>query len=225
MHTIKLPSGIEAGFREMTGAEEEILTNQRMIRNGTAVNQVLKNCLVNLGDNDKPSMNDVLGLLSGDRLALLVELRGVSLGDEVDLELVCTNPACRDTNYVTVDLGDLERSTYGEAREFSFELPGAKTTVRFGLLDGHMEKRLAAIKEVSISSAMTMRIIDIDGAKPSKKLMNDMSMRDRKALRAEMQRVDAGVDTIVVVDCEACGQRLRTRLESEPAFLFPGAPS
>jgi len=53
-------------------------------------------------------------------------------------------------------------------------------------LDGHKEKRLAALKEPSISSAMLIRIIDVDGASPSKKLMNDMSMRDRSALRQEM---------------------------------------
>ena len=85
-----------------------------------------------------------------------------------------------------------------------------------------MEKRLAALKEPSIASAMTMRIIDIDGKPPSKKVMQDMSLRDRQALRAEMDRVNAGIDTAITVDCEACGERLRTRLEAEPGFLFPG---
>ncbi len=44
---------------------------------------------------------------------------------------------------------------------------------------------------------MLIRLIGIDGVAPSKKLMNDMSLRDRSALRQEMLRVDAGVDTIV----------------------------
>jgi hypothetical protein len=52
--------------------------------------------------------------------------------------------------------------------------------------------------------------------------MNDMSMRDRSALRQEMLRVDAGVDTTVETDCQSCGTRIRTRLEAEPGFLFPG---
>jgi len=72
MHTFELPSGLEIELREMTGAEEELLTNQRLIRTGDAVNQALKNCIVRLGDNDEPTVKDVLDLLSGDRLFILV---------------------------------------------------------------------------------------------------------------------------------------------------------
>jgi len=105
--------------------------------------------------------------------------------------------------------------------EEAFTLPGSGGKVRFGYLDGHKEKRLAALKEPSISSAMLIRIIDVDGASPSKKLMNDMSMRDRSALRQEMLRVDAGIDTTVETDCQSCGTRIRTRLEAEPGFYSP----
>ena len=64
---------------------------------------------------------------------------------------------------------------------------------------------------------MLIRIIDVDGASAEQKLMNDMSMRDRSALRQEMLRVDAGIDTTV--------DRLRLLrhahphpLEAEPGF-------
>ena len=150
-------------------------------------------------------MQDVLDMLSGDRLFVLVRLRQISLGDEVELEMSCPNPACRETNYVTINLEDLEVTPYGEEREFAFTLPGSGKTVRFGYLDGHKEKRLAALKEPNITSAMLIRIIDIDGKAPSKKALAEMSMRDRNALRQEMARVDAGIDTAVEVDCEGCG--------------------
>jgi len=222
MHIFELPSGVEVELREMTGAEEELLTNQRLIRTGDAVNQVLKNCIVRLDENEEPSVKDVLDLLSGDRLFILVKLRQISLGDDVELELTCANPACRAANMVTINIEELETTPYGEDREFAFTLPGSGRKVMFGYLDGHKEKRLAALKEPSISSAMLIRIIDIDGAAPSKKLMNEMSLRDRSALRQEMLRVDAGVDTTVETECETCGTRIRTRLEAEPGFLFPG---
>ena len=167
MHTFELPSGIEIELREMTGAEEELLTNQRLIRTGDAVNQVFKNCIVRLGDNDEPTVKDVLDLLSGDRLFILVRLRQISLGDEVELELTCPNTACRAANAVTVNLEELEVTPYGEEREFAFTLPGSGGKVRFGYLDGHKEKRLAALKEPSISSAMLIRIIDVAGAQPT----------------------------------------------------------
>ena len=221
MHTFELPSGIEIELKEMTGAEEELLTNQRLIRSGDAINQVLRNCFVRIGEKTEPTVNDVLDLLSGDRLFALVRLRQISLGDEVELELTCPNSACRMTNYLTVNLEELKVTPYTDQREFDFTLPGSKKIVRFGYLDGHKEKRLASLREPNITSAMLIRIIDIDGKPPSKKILAEMSMRDRGALREEMARVDAGIDTAVEVECDGCGTRIRTRLEAEPAFLFP----
>ncbi|MBT8341084.1 MAG: hypothetical protein HKP58_03600 [Desulfatitalea sp.] len=221
MHTFELPSGIEIELKEMTGAEEELLTNQRLIRSGDAINQVLRNCLIRIGEKTEPTVSDVLELLSGDRLFTLVRLRQISLGDDVELELSCPNSACRMTNYLTVNLEELEVTPYTDQREFDFKLPGSKKTVRFGYLDGHKEKRLAGLREPNITSALLIRILDIDGKPPSKKILAEMSMRDRGELRKEMARVDAGIDTSVESECDGCGTRVRTRLEAEPAFLFP----
>ena len=104
MHKFTLPSGIDIELREMTGAEEEILTNQRLIKNGEAINRVLLNCITSLGNEEKVAMDAVLDLLSGDRLFALVKLRQISLGDEVDLEPTCPNTGCRMSNFVTVNL-------------------------------------------------------------------------------------------------------------------------
>ena len=209
----------------MTGVEEDLLTNQRLIKSGDAINQVLLNCVKQLGDNESPGMKEVVDMLSGDRLFALVRLRQVSLGDEVNLELACPNMACGARTYVTVNLNDLDVTPYGEDREFEFRLPGCGKVVKFGYLDGHKEKRLAAMKQPSLSTAMMIRLVSIDNQPPSKKLLNDMSVRDRSALREEMARVDGGINTQVDVSCDSCGARLRTRLEAEPAFLFPSVVS
>jgi len=124
MHTFTLPSGKEIDVVEMTGAEEDLLTNRRLMKNGEAVNQVLTNCTKRLGENAEPTVKDVLDLLSGDRLFALVRLRQVSLGDEVELELACPNPGCGTANYLSVNLEDLEVTPYGEEREFALTLPG-----------------------------------------------------------------------------------------------------
>ena len=222
MYTFQLPSGDEIELREMTGAEEELLTNQRLIRSGDAVNQVLANCTLRIGEDEEIGPKLVMDMLSGDRLFILVKLRQVSLGDEVELDLVCASAACRAKNRVTVNLDDLPVTPYGEEREFVFGLPASGSKVRFVYLDGHKEKRLAQMEEPSISAAMMIRILDIDGAAPSKKALAEMSLRDRSVLRQEMLRVDAGIDTSIESDCDSCGTRIRTRLEAEPSFLFPG---
>lgn len=222
MNTFTLPSGPEIDLREMTGVEEEILTNQRLIRSGDAINQVLKNCVLRIGDNAEPEMKDITSMLSGDRLFTLVRLRQVSLGDQVELELACPNQTCRAKTHATIDLNDLPVTSYGDEREFVFTLPGSGEKVRFCYLDGSKEKRLSQMQEPTISSAMMIRILDIDANAPSKKSLGEMSMKDRNALRTEMMRVDAGIDTSIVIQCDSCGTEIRTKLEAEPSFLFPG---
>jgi hypothetical protein len=223
LHTFTLPSGSEIELKEMTGTEEEILTNQRLIRSGDAINQVLKNCILRIGENDEPGIVDITAMLSGDRLFTLARLRQISLGDEVELELTCPNQMCRAKNHAVIDLNDLTVTPYGEEREFVFALPGSGQKVRFCYLDGTKEKRLSQMQEPTISAAMMMRILNIDDNPPSKKALAEMSMRDRNALRQDMVRVDAGIDTTVMLPCDACGAEIRTKLEAESAFLFPQA--
>ena len=221
MYTFTLPSGLEAELREMTGAEESLLTNRRLMKDGEGVNQILRNCLVRLGDRTELAAKDVLDLLSGDRLFLLVKLRQISFGDEVDLSLACPAKDCGEVAGVHIALDDLEVTPYGTEREFIFELPRTKKPVIFTLMDGHMEKRLASLKDPNLHSAMLMRVKEINGKAPNRNSLAELPAFDLNALRAEMQRVDGGIDTTVHMVCTACGARIVTRLEAEPPFLFP----
>ena len=197
MHIFELPSGTEVELNEMIGAEEELLTNQRLIRNGDAVNQVLRNCTVRLGEiESRPwktrsifcpetvcsSWSSCGKYLSGMRR---------SWNCSVPIQPVVLRTSCPSTWMIW----RLRLTAKSESSPLTCPVRNARcdsviwTTKR--------KKRLAALKESSISSAMLIRLIGIDGVAPSKKLMNDMSLRDRSALRQEMLRVDAGVDTIV----------------------------
>ncbi|MHB9023436.1 MAG: T4 family baseplate hub assembly chaperone [Armatimonadota bacterium] len=221
MYPYTLPSGVPCELRELTGAEEELLTNPKLLKNGDAINQMLRNCLVSLGEKGEVSLTDVLDLLAGDRLFMLVKLRQISLGDEVTVALTCPNPHCRATSQVPVNLEDLPVTPYPPEREFSTVLPGSGQTVRFVPLDGHMEKRLAALPEATLSLAMLIRIREIDGVAPTKKTLTEMALKDRQALRQAMLAADGGIDTTIESTCDGCGAPVRTRVESAPDFLFP----
>ena len=128
---------------------------------------------------------------------------------------------CGEVTDVHIALDDLEATPYGTEREFIFELPRTKKPVIFKLMDGHMEKRLASLKDPNLHSAMLMRVREIDGKAPNRNSLAELPAFDLNALRAEMQRVDGGIDTTVHTVCTACGARIVTRLEAEPPFLFP----
>ena len=221
MYPYTLPSGIFCQLRELTGVEEELLTNAKLLRSGDAINMILRNCMLQLGDKSDVSINDVLDLLAGDRLFILVKLRQISLGDEMTLKLTCPNSNCQGISQVPVNLEELPVTSYPTEREFSCTLPGSGSVVKFGYLDGHMEKRLAALPEATISQGMLIRILDIDGNAPNKKTVTEMSLKDRQALRGAMLSVDGGVDTTVDTNCEHCGQPIRTRVEADASFFFP----
>jgi hypothetical protein len=123
MYNFVLPSGQEVELAELTGREEEILTNRKLIKSGEAINRVLLNCTKRIGENSSLTIKDILDLLSGDRLFILVKLRQVSLGDAVDLEFVC--PACKETSFISVNLEELLVTNYPE--QFYLRKPGGIT--------------------------------------------------------------------------------------------------
>jgi hypothetical protein len=219
MYPYTLPSGRACILREMTGAEEELLTNTRLMKSGDALNQVMRNCLVSLDEHTEVTITNVLDLLAGDRLFILVKLRLISLGDEVTVALAC--PRCRTTTLVPVTLEDLPVTPYSPEREYTTALPGSGRTVRWVPLDGHMEKRLVAFPDSYQSQAMLMRIREIDGAPPTKKTLAEMLLRDYNALYAAMLAAEGGIDTVVSSACDGCGTLVRTRIEGEKDFLYP----
>ncbi|OPZ83577.1 MAG: hypothetical protein BWY76_02207 [bacterium ADurb.Bin429] len=223
MYPFTLPSGRTCAIRELTGVEEELLTNTRLLRTGTAINQILRNCLVQLDEKTELTPTDVLDLLDGDRHFLLIKLRQVSLGDEVSLSLVCPHPACQATNAIQVNLEDLPVTPYPPEREFTITLPGSGRTVRFGHLDGHKEVRLAALPDADMTHGMLIRILDIDGNAPNKKTVVEMSLKDRQALREAMKAVDGDIDTTVNTTCQRCGTPIKTKVEAHQDFFFPGS--
>jgi hypothetical protein len=122
-----------------------------------------------------------------------------------------------------VNLEDLPVIPYPAERKFSFTLPSTGQVVEFGFLDGHKEKRLGAIRDADLSHAMLIRILAIDEKPPNKKVLAEMSISDRQALREAMVAVDCGIDTVLRTYCPYCGSEMRGRVEGDLSFLFPNA--
>jgi len=85
-----------------------------------------------------------------------------------------------------------------------------------------MEKRLAVMQESTITTQMLIRIREIDGAPPTKKVLADMTMSDREALRAAMKATEGDIDSVIATSCEQCGEPVYALVEGEKDFFFPG---
>ena len=220
MYEYVLPSGKTVELREMTGTEEALLTNERLMRDGTGVNQLLRNCIVKL-DGAEVTEKEVNDMLSGDRLFCLVRIRQITFGDECSMEVMCSNPKCGASNTAELDLADLEVSQYAEEAEHVLELPKSKIIVTWRPMFGNDERRLAKMDDSTLHDAMLIRIKDIDGKAPSRNVFLGLSAIDLKAIRDDFDAKEGGIDTQVKMVCRKCGSPIVTRLESQPSFFFP----
>ncbi|MEU0213607.1 hypothetical protein ABZ281_00315 [Streptomyces sp. NPDC006265] len=118
---VTLPAGLyrddqiitEAEVRELTGADEEALARVRSnpLR---MLETLLELGTVRVGD--VPATSDVLPqLLLGDRDALVVAIRRITFGDEMEFSgIVCDH--CGDDFAATISLGDLKSQTATSSR-------------------------------------------------------------------------------------------------------------
>lgn len=101
---IDLPSGgqfYKSGastvkIKPMTAKEEDILSNDRLIKSGRVFDELIKSCVV---DWNGIEFNE---LFVGDKNTILIAIRVISLGDNYDVDVTC--PSCSYKNKISVSL-------------------------------------------------------------------------------------------------------------------------
>jgi len=141
-------------MKYMTAREEDILTNQNYIENGTVIDKLMQSLIVTPID-----YND---LLVGDKNAILVAARILGYGKDYNFTY--------NGEEIEVDLTQIEDKPLDESllkegkNEFSFTLPTSKTEVNFKFLTHKDEKAIDAelkgIKKLNknASAEMSTRI-------------------------------------------------------------------
>ena len=119
-------------LKMMTAREEDILTNENFIKNGTVLDKLMESLIVTPGVRTQD-------LLMIDKNSLFIAARRLAYGDDYGpLEIKC--PSCRESNKITVNLGELgykkvDLSEFDKgANEFSYVLPFLYLTLQFQLV-------------------------------------------------------------------------------------------
>ena len=189
-------------IKYMTAREEDILTNQNLIKNGTVIDKLLKSLIVTKFNYDD--------LLIGDKNAILVAARILGYGNEYTFKYL--------EQEVTVDLGEIKDKELDESliinkenpNEFEFTLPYAKKTITFKFLThGDDEKVLNEIKGLEKISKLTnvasttrwkyiITSVDGDYNKPSirKFVDNQLLAIDSRALRKHIAEVQPDTNLV-----------------------------
>jgi len=230
-------------IRHMTAADEDVLTDEQLLQKGEAIDELLKNVIVEEGVD----LDDVL---NGDVGGIMLATRILAYGPQYRFETEC--PVCEEKNQKTADLTEIQSKDVPfdeferNQTEFSLSLPATGSSIVFSLLTRGEVKQVNteldrvkrnAGKQTSkgkkagrqVSTNMTTRlrylIDEVDGSRDVKDIrdfVQQMPARDSLALRNEVSRINPDLDLTYDFICDFCGHREDIDIPLDETFFFPG---
>ena len=229
-------------MKYMTAKEEDILTSQNLIKNGTVIDTLLRSLIVGNGEGYAVNYND---LIVGDKNAIMIAARVLGYGAEYPVELTC--PACEAKSKHTVNLTELENKPWDESlitphqNEFSYTLPASKRVITFRLLSHGDEKTIADetkrmkkknIGRAGVSFDLTSRLkkmitsvdSETDPLQIKNFVENEFLSRDSLAFRNHLADISPDVDMTIYFECPECGyEDSSIQLPMNVNFFWPRA--
>lgn len=216
----------EFTLREITGKDEEAIHKSDVKNNGSkVVSTLLTRCVTRIGSltpksvGGRSNWEDIIkSLLVGDQDYMLIQLRKLSIGNEVEVDHVCPNRECKAKLHTVVDVDELEVIPFSGEREVEFELPkGYKDkkgvlhrTGTMRLPTGLDREILTPLAKTNLAKAETTMLTRLckfdDGAYVDDDVMSSLSIRDREYLQKLLQEHFFGVQLEVEVFCDSCGE-------------------
>jgi hypothetical protein len=218
----------------LTAEDENILTSPDLIKSGKALDVLLDNAIV-----DKSL--DSSQLITGDRNAVLINLRVTGYGDDYEVKTTC--PSCGNIHTSNVILSqlknkDIELKPDSEGM-YSVTLPRCKANIRFRMLTGADEDRLkkltlskAKLKggKTSVSKVLTekylLQIMEVNGKTDKlyiKKFISVMPIADSLFFREYLSNVEPGIDLKYGFTCDSCGHDYEQEVPITAKLFWPNA--
>ena len=212
-------------MKYMTAKEEDILTNDSYIKNGTVIDKLLQALIVTPID-----YND---LIIGDKNAVMIAARVLGYGKDYSFTM--------DDEEHTVDLTEVSDKELQEEHlfekgknEFSFTLPTIKKDITFKILthgdEKKVENEVKGLKKIDkkssaeYSTRLKHMILSVDGDYERKTVRqfvdNQLLARDSRALREYIKEIQPDVD--LTFDLEnAAGDVKGVRIPIGITFFWP----
>ena len=186
-------------MKYMTAKEEDILTNQNYIKDGSVLDRLVKSLIVT-----KIDYND---LIVGDKNAVMVAARVLGYGADYTFKY--------QDEEITVDLSTLESTYLNEdamiepgVNKFEFTCPSTKAVIEFKLLSGKDDKKIKSeikglqkinkLSSPEMSTRLKYMILSVDGQTDNKDIRefvdNYFLARDSRALREYIKSFQPDVD-------------------------------
>ena len=206
-------------MKYMTAKEEDILTNQSYIQNGTVLDKLLQALIVS-----KINYSD---LVVGDKNAIMVAARILGYGKDYTFEYL-------DQEY-TVDLSQIDNKPFGHSNkginEFSYTLPSTNVDITYKILTHGDEKKiqteLEGLKKLNknispeLSTRLKYIITSVNGDRETKTIRdfvdNHLLARDSREFRKHVKENQPDVDLTFFPD----GSETRVDIPVGLKFFWP----
>ena len=185
-------------IKYMTAKEEDILTNQNYISNGTVLDKLLKSLIITEFD-----YND---LVIGDKNAVMVAARILGYGAEYKFQYKGVEE--------TVDLSEIDNKPLDESlyikgqNEFTFTLPSSNNEITFKFLthgdEVKINRELEGLKKLKkdespeLTTRLKYMITSINGDREIKMIREFIDQaflaRDARAFREHISKIQPDVD-------------------------------
>lgn len=185
-------------MKYMTAKEEDILTNQSYIQNGTVLDKLLQSLIVS-----KIDYND---LLIGDKNAVMIASRILGYGSDYNI--------IYNGRSYTIDLSKLEHKPFDEksvtkgVNEFKYSLPSTGTDLTFKLLthgdEMTIKRELDGLRKINkeaspeLSTRLKYIITSVNGNREPKVIRdfvdNHFLARDSRAFREYIKTIQPDID-------------------------------
>jgi hypothetical protein len=185
-------------MKYMTAREEDILTNQAYIKDGTVLDKLMRSLIVSKINYDE--------LLIGDKNAIMVAARVLGYGKDYTFTY--------NGEEHNVDLSTLENKplhpelTKTKNNEFTFELPHSRNNITFRLLthkdEQDINRELEGLKKINkdsspeLSTRLKYIITSVEGKTEKADIRNFVDnyllAKDSRALREYLKELQPDVD-------------------------------
>jgi len=211
-----------AVVRELNGYDEEAMAQAKSL--GASMQIMLERAVVSIG-GQKVAPSDMEELCLGDRWELLLGIRRVTWGEEI--ETVSTCPRCHTTSDLEILVSDIPRNNVSDkvtGRRFSITLSKGEGT--FKHIPGDVHRKMLQDKFTSAADLVTATILGCAEEIPgtvviTQETIKAMSLRDRRSVIQGLNKHNIGPDTdSVPVTCETCGEEYTLALTAGALFPF-----
>jgi hypothetical protein len=190
-------------MKYMTAKEEDILTNQNFIKNGTVIDKLLQSLIV-----DKINYND---LLVGDKNAIMMAARILSYGASYEFEYYGLK---QEVDLSTIEPKslhpDFEKAT---ENSFTFTLPNTGNVLTFKILshgdENKIDSEIKGLKKINkdftndVTTRLTHMITSINGSSEAKDIRefvnNYFLAKDARAFRQYYNELSPDINLTVSI--------------------------